>query len=140
MTEAEFRQKISELLSTTLDDGPGPRAVAMMTGDALAHFLMNEAGADAPERLNEVIAHMRAILEPADADEDDRIIGSSSGVLTADSFFTIPPLIAARLAKAANVAEAMALVANAVATGELTVTEGEVLEKLAARMGPQKGE
>jgi hypothetical protein len=62
MTKAEFRQKISELLSTTLDDGPGPHAVALMTGDALARFIMNEA---APAAIDDVIEHMRGALEAA---------------------------------------------------------------------------
>jgi hypothetical protein len=65
MTKAEFRQKISELLSTTLDGGPGPHAVALMTGDALARFMMNEAGATALRAMDDVIEHIRAALEAA---------------------------------------------------------------------------
>jgi hypothetical protein len=65
MTKAEFRQQISEVLNATLDSGPGPRAVAFMTADALAQFIMNEAGGDAPAAVEEAIECMHTALRRA---------------------------------------------------------------------------
>jgi hypothetical protein len=70
MTKEEFRQKISELLNITLDDGPGPHAVALMTGDALAQFIMNEAGATAPGAMDEVCERMQGAIKAVE--ERDR--------------------------------------------------------------------
>jgi hypothetical protein len=67
MKKEEFQKKIWELLLTTLDDGPGPHAVALMTGDALARFIMNEAGADAPAAMADVLERMTAALREAEA-------------------------------------------------------------------------
>jgi hypothetical protein len=65
MTKAEFRQQISDLLNQTLEDGPGPRWVALMTACALTTFIMNEAGALAPAAMEEAIERMRAALDDA---------------------------------------------------------------------------
>jgi hypothetical protein len=54
MTKAEFRQQISAALNATLEDGPGSRAVALITGRELTKFIMNEAGGDAPAAVQEV--------------------------------------------------------------------------------------
>jgi hypothetical protein len=48
MTKIEFRQQISDVLNLTLDEGPGPRAVALITAHELTKYIMNEAGAEAP--------------------------------------------------------------------------------------------
>jgi hypothetical protein len=39
MTKQEFRQQISELLNATLESGPGPRAVSLITAEVLAEML-----------------------------------------------------------------------------------------------------
>lgn len=67
MTKAEYGQKILDLLKSTLEEGPGPHAVAMMTGAELARFIMNEAGANAPAALADVTEHMMAALREAEA-------------------------------------------------------------------------
>jgi hypothetical protein len=51
MTKAEFQQKVLDLFKRTLEDGPGPRDVALATADELARFIIIfEAEADAPRR------------------------------------------------------------------------------------------
>ena len=65
MTKAEFRQKISEVLNATLEDGPGPRWVALMTACALTKFIMNEAGPDTPAAVEDIVERMRNSVELA---------------------------------------------------------------------------
>jgi hypothetical protein len=68
MTKTEFRQQISDLLNQTLDDGPGPRWVALMTACALTKFIMNEAGANTPAAVNEIVERMQKSVELAAAE------------------------------------------------------------------------
>jgi hypothetical protein len=66
MDAPQFAERLNGLLNETLNDGPGPRVVAQITADALADFILNEAGAVAPAALEEVIATLEAAK-----DEDD---------------------------------------------------------------------
>ena len=64
MTKAEFQQKVLDLFKRTLEDGPGPRDVALATADELARFIIIfEAEADAPAAMAAVVEHMGAYFE-----------------------------------------------------------------------------
>jgi hypothetical protein len=63
LTKLEFRQQISELLNATLESGPGPRAVGLITADVLAAFIMNEAGGDTPAAVDEVAERMQDVVD-----------------------------------------------------------------------------
>ena len=61
----EFRQKLDALLKSTLDEGPGSRAVGRITADVLFDFIANEAGAFCPQAVAEVRGILGDRLEEA---------------------------------------------------------------------------
>lgn len=67
MNSDEFSKCLNDLLARTLDEGSGPRAVAQVTADVLAVYIMNEAGYVAPEAVEEVVARLRKHIADANA-------------------------------------------------------------------------
>ena len=67
MNRQEFPKQLYDLLTGTLDKGLGPRAISQVTADALVAFIMSEAGAMAPEAVEEVAARMRYRIDEVTA-------------------------------------------------------------------------
>jgi hypothetical protein len=67
MDKREFFHSLRDLLLRTLVEGPGPRAVAQITADALARYIMNEAGPMAPDAVEEMVSRLRGHIETATA-------------------------------------------------------------------------
>ncbi len=66
MTADEFKTELQQLLDRTLDEGPGPRAVALLVVDQLADHICNEAGAFAPQAAEEAIRYFQHLMEVAE--------------------------------------------------------------------------
>jgi hypothetical protein len=67
MNRKEFSKCLNDLLMRTLDEGPGPRAVAQVTADVLVVYIMNEAGYQAPDAVEEVVSRLRGHIADATA-------------------------------------------------------------------------
>jgi benzoyl-CoA reductase/2-hydroxyglutaryl-CoA dehydratase subunit BcrC/BadD/HgdB len=63
MNKREFYKELSALFNKTLEEGPGPRAVAQMTAEVLTFYIFNEAGCHAPEAVSEVAHIMEDAVE-----------------------------------------------------------------------------
>jgi hypothetical protein len=60
-----FRTKLQGILISTLEEGPGSRAVARITAECLYAFIQNEAGAFTPQAVEEVVYILERLLEEA---------------------------------------------------------------------------
>jgi hypothetical protein len=60
-----FRAKLQDLLISTLEEGPGSRAVGRITAECLYAFIANEAGAFTPQAVEEVVYILETLLEEA---------------------------------------------------------------------------
>lgn len=80
MTKTDFIHRLNNLLTETLHEGPGPRVVSRQVADMLTTFIFNEAGAFAPDAIDEVCAIMQARVAAveaegfADADDDAEVL------------------------------------------------------------------
>jgi hypothetical protein len=55
--KSNFKDRLTQLLGATLDEGPGPRFVAREVADVLTTFIFNEAGAYAPQAIDRGVCH-----------------------------------------------------------------------------------
>jgi hypothetical protein len=61
----DVKKELRALLARTLEEGPGPRRVTWTVADVLVDFIFNEAGANAPAAINEIVQLMQVRLQVA---------------------------------------------------------------------------
>jgi hypothetical protein len=59
----QFQKKIKKLLDSTLDEGPGTDAAALITATELFYFVRSVNGAETPRAVGYIVKHLEAHVE-----------------------------------------------------------------------------